>query len=139
MDDADKLKQLGELFSRDPFASRLGVEIVDLSPGYAKVRMQVDESHLNFNRFVHGGMIFTLLDQAFAAASNSHNVSSVAIGMDVQFINAPSPSDTLFAEAKEVEKSRKLGLYDMRVWDQNKKLICKCSGRVYRIGNPIVS
>ena len=138
MDETDRNKQLKSLFSNDPFASRLGIEIIELSAGYAKVQMQVDASHLNFNRFVHGGMIFTLLDQAFAAASNSHNESSVAVSMDVQFVNAPRIDGTLSAEAIEIEKSRKLGLYEMRVWDQDKNLICKCNGRVYRIGKPII-
>ncbi len=138
MTEKDRNNRLKALFASDPFASRLGVEIIELSAGYAKVRMQVDASHLNFNRFVHGGMIFTLLDQAFAAASNSHNESSVAVSMDVQFVNAPRPEGILTAEAVEIEKSRKLGLYEMRVWDQDENLICKSKGRVYRIGKPII-
>ncbi len=138
MNDEDKMENLKQLFSKDPFAEQLGIEVLELSPGYAKVRMKLDASHLNFNNFVHGGVIFTLLDQAFAAASNSHNQSSVAVSMSVQFINAPKPEGLLYAEGQEVHKSRKLGLYQMTVKDESGKLICRSDGRVYRIGNPIL-
>lgn len=129
---------LKELFSNDPYAKRLGITIEELRPGYAKVRMKLDASHMNFIGFVHGGAIFSLLDQAFAAASNSHNYSSVAISMSVNFLNAPNPNGTLYAEAREIEKSRKLGLYEMTVRDEEGTLICRSDGRVYRIGNAFV-
>lgn len=131
----DKLK---ELFSNDPYAKSLGITIEELKPGYAKVRMQLDASHMNFIGFVHGGAIFSLLDQAFAAASNSHNYSSVAISMSVNFVNAPKPDGILYAEAREIEKSRKLGLYEMTVRDGEGTLICRSDGRVYRIGKAFV-
>ena len=138
MTQENKLKKLKELFSKDPFASSLGIELLELAPGYALVRMEVNKSHLNFNNFVHGGMIFTLMDQAFAAAGYSHNESSVAVSMDVQYINAAKPSGFLYAEAREIEKSRKLGLYELKTWDGEDRLICRSHGRVYRIGNPII-
>jgi len=130
--------RLKQLFSDDPFSRKLGIELVELRPGYAKAAMRLGPDHLNFNGFIHGGAIFTLMDQAFAAASNSHNESSVAVSMSVQFVNAPRPAGALYAEAKEVEKSRKLGLYELEVRDEEGKLICRSDGRVYRIGKPIV-
>jgi len=136
--DPNLVEELKKMFSNDPFAKQLGIELIEFSPGYAKVRMKVENSHLNFFGFVHGGAIFSLLDQAFAAASNSHNYSSVAISMSVNFINAPKKEATLWAEAKEVDKSRKLGLYEMTVRDDEGALICRCDGRVYRIGKPFI-
>jgi acyl-CoA thioesterase len=78
------------------------------------------------------------LDYAFAAASNSHNYSSVAISMSLQFVNAPPAAGFLYAEARELDKSRKLGLYEMTVRDEAGKLICRADGRVYRIGEPLL-
>lgn len=136
--DQKLLEELKKMFSNDPFAKQLGIELIEFSPGYAKVRMKVDGSHMNFFGFVHGGAIFSLLDQAFAAASNSHNYSSVAVSMSVNFINAPKKDAILYAEAKEIDKSRKLGLYEMTVRDEEGALICRCDGRVYRIGKPYI-
>jgi len=138
MEEAVQIEKLRQLFSRDNFAERLGIELLEFRPGFARTRMRVESSHLNFLGHVHGGAIFALLDYAFAAASNSHNYSSVAISMSVQFLNAPPPEGLLTAEAREVDKSRKLGLYEMTVRDPAGKLICRADGRVYRIGEPLL-
>lgn len=135
---ADQREPLKRLFADDPFARELGIELDELRPGYARASMRLSARHLNFNGFIHGGAIFTLLDQAFAAASNSHNESAVAISLSVQFVNAPEAQGVLVAEAREVEKSRKLGLYEMTVKDEQGRLVCRADGRVYRIGAPIL-
>ncbi len=138
MTDDEVTENLREIFSKDPLAGELGIEIVELGPGRSKVKMRLDTKHRNFLGFIHGGAIFTLLDQAFALASNSHNESSVAIDMSVNFVNAPSPEGILFGEAREISRSRKLGLYELIVTDEEGGLVCRSEGRVYRIGNPIV-
>jgi len=130
--------KLERIFSKDPFARSLGAELVELRPGYAKVRMKLGESHLNFLGFVHGGALISLMDYAFSAASNSHNLSSVAITMSVQFIKAAEPGSELYAEAREVSNSKKLGLYEMTALTKEGGLLAKCDGRVYRIGSPVV-
>jgi acyl-CoA thioesterase len=124
--------------AKDPYAARLGMEVLEVRPGYAKVKMTLDPDHQNFFGFVHGGAIFSLLDQPFAIASNSHNESAVAINMSISFIAAPERSGVLVAEGKEIDKSRKLGLYELTARDESGKLIAKCEGRVYRIGKPVV-
>jgi len=127
-----------EKFRKDPYANGLGAELVELAPGSARVKMTFTDKHLNFLGFVHGGAMFSLLDYAFAAASNSHNESAVAVSMSVQFINAPPMGTLVYAEAKEVAKSRKLGLYEMTVIGEDGEVYCRSDGRVYRIGKEIV-
>ncbi len=136
MDNAtqDKLKAR---MDEDPYAKKLGMQLVELRPGYARVKMRASSDVHNFLGFVHGGVIFSLLDYAFSAASNSHDESAVAISMSVQFINAPEPEGELTAEAREISKSRKLALYEMTVSGEDGGLVCRSDGRVYRIGKRI--
>ena len=130
--------ELRKVFEVDPYAAKLGIELLEVRPGYARARMFLDDTLLNFNGFIHGGAIFSLLDYAFSVACNAHNESAVAIAMNIQFVNAAPPGGRIVAEAREVDKSRKLGLYEMIVRDEAGKLICKSDGRVYRIGKPIL-
>ena len=138
MSEARVSEELQRRLRDDPFASGLGIELLAMEPGLARVAITLNDSHRNFLGFIHGGVVFTLLDQAFAAASNSHNESAVAISMSVQFVNAPRPGDRLTAEAKELHRSRRLGLYELTVSDESGRLICRSEGRVYRIGDPLV-
>ena len=74
------MERIKSFFQRDRFAALAGIELLEVSPGYAKVKMPIDERHLNGVSCVHGGAIFTLADFALAVASNSHGTVAVAAG-----------------------------------------------------------
>jgi acyl-CoA thioesterase len=121
---------------QDRFAAHAGVELVAVSPGYARARMAVQPHHRNAVGIIQGGAIFTLADYAFAAASNSHGTVAVAINATITFMKALS-AGTLVAEAREVSKNFKLGTYTVEVKDEAGDLIALFQGMVYRKQDPI--
>jgi len=85
----------------------------------------------------HGGALFSLLDEAFETASNSHGTVAVALSMSVNYVMAPSPGCTLIAEAREFSRTRKTANYDIRVVDDQGQLVASCQALVYRKGMPL--
>ncbi|MFQ6090313.1 MAG: hotdog fold thioesterase, partial [Candidatus Bipolaricaulia bacterium] len=73
----EELRRIRERIDHDPFARSLGIELLELGPGYGRAAMTVREEMLNFQGIPHGGAIFSLADAAFAAASNSHGRTAV--------------------------------------------------------------
>ena len=71
--------------SRDEFAKHLGIELLELKPGYCRVAMNLQPYMLNGLGIPHGSVIFSLADFAFAAACNSHGKTAVALSMDIHF------------------------------------------------------
>ncbi len=64
------MEKIREFFSaRDKFAQHCGVELLEVSEGRARAKMEITEHHLNGVNITHGAAIFTLADLAFAAAS----------------------------------------------------------------------
>lgn len=122
---------LKEFFRRDQFAAYNGIELLDVTPGCARVKMDVGERHLNGLRTVHGGAIFTLADFAFAVACNSHGTVAVALNVSISFVKAVG-SGTLYADAREVSVSPKIGTYEIRVTNENNDLIATFQGLAYR-------
>src|ERR1700726_233081 len=61
------------LFARDMASRMLGMRVVGVKPGHARLAMTVRPDMVNGHRICHGGLIFTLADSAFAASCNSHN------------------------------------------------------------------
>jgi acyl-CoA thioesterase len=123
---------LKEFFKRDKFAARCGIELLEVSPGGAKVSMKVEEHHLNGLRTVHGGAIFTLADYTFAVACNSHGTVAVALNVNISFVKAGLPGMMLYADAKEVSRNHKIGTYDIRITDDSGDLIATFQGMAYR-------
>jgi len=117
-------------FKRDKFAVHTGIELEDLSPGGARVRCNVRDHHLNGVKCVHGGMLFTLADMAFAAAANSHGRLAVALNASIAFVK-PARGKTLTAEAKEVSRSGRHAVYEVRIVDETGTTVSVFQGTAY--------
>ena len=65
----------------DLFAQHVGIELIEVAPGTAKARLKVCRHHLNGVGLTQGGVVFTLADLAFAAASNAYGFVAVAINV----------------------------------------------------------
>lgn len=124
-------EQIRRFLANDKFAVHCGIELLDVSPGYAKAKMNVRDDHLNGVGTVQGGAIFTLADLTFAAASNSHGTVAVAINVNISFVKAVNKG-TLFAEAKETSINPKLATYNVPVTDADGNLVAIFDGMVYR-------
>jgi len=135
MDMERKISQIQEKLQKDPYANLLGIKLVEVKEGYAKVSVKIKKDFCNFLGYVHGGLIFSLADQAFAAASNSRGKVSVALQMNINYVKAPSVGETLFAEAKEEHLSPKIGLYRININNSQHQLIAEAQGIVYRKSN----
>jgi acyl-CoA thioesterase len=130
------IEALQRYFRRDRFAALVGIEVLDIAPGFARVRLPLREDLHNGLGIVHGGAIFTLADMAFAVASNSHGTAAVGVHTSISYLAALS-TGTLTAEAIEVSRGRKLATYSMRVTDDAGTLVALMQGTVYRKDEPL--
>lgn len=118
-------------FERDALARGLGIELIEVGPGHARVKMEIQNLHANSHGTVHGGAIFTLADAAFALASNSYGIPAAAINAHISYMKSAT-TGTLFAEATEFAKNPKLATYTVTVTDENGENIALFQGMVYR-------
>ncbi len=100
---------------REPFAEFLGFEVLESSPGSCSLRATVGPDHLNAHGLAHGGFIFALADSAFAFACNSHNERAVAAQCNISFVRPGKLGDRLIATAREISRTGRSGIYDIRV------------------------
>jgi acyl-CoA thioesterase len=123
-------KELMQVFMNDQFAGYVGIVIEDVSPGLAKVKFDVQEHHLNGLGCVHGGMLFTLADMAFAVAANSHGQIAVSLNSSISYIK-PAKGHTIFASAKEMSKSGRHAVYNIKVTDDAGAVVAIFQGMAY--------
>jgi len=125
------MRGIANCLKNDQFAARSNIELLEVSPGYARAKMRLHPHHLNALQAVQGGAIFTLADFAFAAASNSHGTVAVAINVNITFIKAAT-TGTLWAEAREIARNFKLGSYLVEVKNDQGELVANFQGLAYR-------
>jgi acyl-CoA thioesterase len=129
----DRGEKIFAYIQRDPFAQRLGAKVEILKPGHSRVALTITDDMVNFHGHTHGGVIFSLGDMAFAAASNSHGQTAVALNVGINFLKATKSGDRLIAEATEQSTNGPIGLYDITIRnDQTGEIVAKSQDLVYR-------
>ena len=103
------------MWKEDDASKGLGMKIVEIRPGQATMSMTVLPHMVNGQRIAHGGFIFLLADSTFAFACNSRNERAVAAQCDITFIRPGKLGDVLVASAREISRSGRSGIYDVRV------------------------
>ncbi|WP_202314459.1 hydroxyphenylacetyl-CoA thioesterase PaaI [Mesorhizobium sp. L-8-10] len=103
------------MWAADRASQDLGMEIVEVGPGCATLSMRVGEAMTNGHATAHGGYIFTLADSAFAFACNSHGLTTVAAHCSITYIRPGRLGETLVAEAREVTRFGRSGIYDVTI------------------------
>lgn len=134
MDDAldpeARAREVARLMAADDRATQhLGIELLDIGPGRARMRMRVRRELTNGHGICHGGYIFLLADTTFAYACNSHNQRAVAAGCSIEFLAPAHEGDVLTADGVEQHLAGRHGVYDMTVHDQHGKLIALFRGK----------
>jgi acyl-CoA thioesterase len=99
----------------DNYTKLLGAQIVELRPGFARVKANPIIDHCNFNRVIHCGYIFSIADIAFAYASNAGGQMALALDIYISFRKPAKPDMELEAVAQEVHRSGGTGLYQIKV------------------------
>lgn len=123
--------ELDALFRSDPLAATLGATLADWGPGWAECGLDAAPDHANFAGSVHGGVLFSLADLAFAVACNSYGRQCVALSIDAQFLAAARVGDTLVATASEQSRGRATGSYELKV-RRGERLVASLHALCYR-------
>jgi len=120
------------MYEKDAFSQWLGIEILEVTEGFAKISMTVREEMVNGFGIAHGGITFSLADSAFAFASNSRGQHAVSININIAHLRPVHVGDLLTASSEEIKVGRQTGNYLIHVFNQHQKEVALFTGTVFR-------
>lgn len=140
LDDAQHLAErvVRMLYERDKASQALGIEILEVRPGFTRAAMTVRADMVNGHDICHGGFVFTLADSAFAFSCNSFNAVTVAAGATIDFLAPGYKGDRLVATARQLWRSKRTGLYEIEVVKQDGTVIALFRGRSHQLKGSVV-
>lgn len=127
------------MFEQDRASQSLGMRILEICPGYARLAMSVRGDMVNGHQLCHGGLIFTLADSAFAFACNTYNAVTVASAASIDFLLPARLGDELTATAEERSRSKRTGVYDVLVRNQEGESVALFRGRSHQLGGGVTA
>lgn len=116
----------------DRFAANAGCRITEVDARHAVAVMTVTNDHLNGGNVCQGGALFTLADLAIAALMNYNGQLTFGIHNSIMFVSSAREGDVLTAEAVIVCDHHKIPSVEVRVTNQEDRLICHVTGMGYR-------
>ena len=121
------------LYDADRASQALGMRLIEVAPGFARVTMSVRADMTNGHGCCHGGLIFALADSAFAFACNSHGEPTVAASAMIDFLSPVQVGEQLTASAREQWRGSRTGLYDIVVTAADQKIVALFRGRSHTL------
>ena len=121
------------MLAADAFSRWLGLEVVEIAPRAATLRMVVRDEMLNGFGVCHGGVPFSLADSALAFASNTHGRVTMSIENAIGYPASARAGDVLRASAREESANGPLAFYRVDVTrEADGAAIAHFRGTVYR-------
>jgi acyl-CoA thioesterase len=134
---SEAVQKIWKRIEQEKYPKLLGIEVLEVEPGRARVAMTFGEELTNIYGKLHGGAVFSLLDEAFQLACNAHGTIAVALSLNIYYLTTADPGARLLAECREINATRKTALYDAEVWQEDGKKIATGQAQAYRVGKPL--
>jgi len=130
---------LATMLEKDCFTAWLGIIIDEHGEGYCKLHFTVRSEMLNGFGIVHGGVLFSAADSAFAFACNSYGRLSVALDATINFLKPAAEGDIVTAEARELHCGNRTGFYDVILKNSRNEQLALFRGTAYRTDRLLVT
>lgn len=130
-------KTAAHMLAHDAATKGIGARIETVGTGHAVLSMSVRPDMLNGHGICHGGYIFMLADSAFAFACNAGNISTVAQSNEITYLTPGRAGERLVAEAREMARSGRSGVYDVTVQGEDGRTVALFRGLSRQLGQPV--
>jgi len=127
-------KVVDKMISGDAFSQWLGIEILEITEGFCKLKMTVRDEMTNGFNIAHGGIAYSLADSCLAFSANANGIQAVSIETSISHTKKVASGDILIATSKEMNKSIKTALYYITITNQDNLEVAHFKGTVYRTG-----
>jgi len=127
------------MWEREGSHAKAGLRLDAARAGFARVALEAAPEMLNGHGTLHGGVIFTLADAAFAYACNSYNEAAVANQVSIVFLSPGQAGERLVAEAVEVSREGRSGVYQVVVTAADGRVVAVFQGLSRLLGRPVLA
>ena len=125
------------VLSKDKFSQWMGVSLVEIKENYCLIKMPIREEMINGLKTVHGGVTFSFAESALAFSSLNSGEAAVALNCTINFTKAVKLGDILTAESIMLTNTKKTAVFDIRITNQDEKVVAAFRGTVYKLGKNI--
>lgn len=125
---------VNKMLSNDEMSLWLDIELISVELGQVSIQMSVRKEMTNGFGIAHGGITYSLSDSCLAFSANTYGIHSVSIETSISHLKPVNVGDVLTAKSKEISLTKRVGVYQIDVFNQNNHLVSTLKGTMYRTG-----
>ncbi len=125
----EKYEFIKEILERDPFIQYVGIKVLEIGEGYAKVSMDFRREITRYGNIVNGGAIATLADTAGGTSvlSLMTGKNQVTVNLNINYLNAID-NGPVIAEGRVIRKGQHIVFSSIEIYDGKGKLCAHATG-----------
>jgi uncharacterized protein (TIGR00369 family) len=116
-----------ELAKKTPYYQHIGIEVVEIGNGFAKLALKYKDYLSHPFGYFHGGVITSLADSAGINAvmtTLKEDEKALTLEMKINFLR-PSKDTEIYAEGNVVHRGRKFAVSDVDIKNIEGRMIAK--------------
>ena len=96
--------------------------------------MTVRKEMTNGFDIAHGGITYSLSDSSLAFSANAYGIHAVSVETSISHLKPVHIGDVLTTDVEEISITKRIGVYHIKVMNQNNHLVSTLKGTMYRTG-----
>ena len=120
------------MLNNDKMSQWLGIELISVEKGNVTLQITVRKEMTNGFDIAHGGITYSISDSSLAFSANSYGFKAVSVETSISHLKLVHAGDVLTTEVEEVSLSKRIGIYHIKVHNQNNVLVSILKGNMYR-------
>ena len=122
---------VSKMMEGDAFSRWLGIKVEAVELGSCELKMTITQEMVNGFNIAHGGILYSFSDSCLAFAANSYGQKAVSIETSISHTRPSATGDILIAKAKELNRTKNIGIYEVIVTNQKGKVVSLFKGTVF--------
>lgn len=124
--------KMREIVERNSFAQYIGMELLEVSEGYAKGRICLEQKYMNIYQGMHGGCAYALADTLTGIAAATYGRYVTTISGNMNYLLPITDTKYVICEAKAVRSGNRIAVVDAEIFNDSGVLLCNSSFTYYR-------
>src|SRR5690554_2304567 len=120
-----------KMMEKDAFSQWMKLEVLEIKAGFCKLKTTISPDMVNGFEIAHGGIAYSLADSALAFAANAYGKQCVSIETSISHTRPAKIGDTLIATCTELNRGKTIGVYQVKITNQENKTIALFKGTVH--------
>lgn len=132
-----KKELLLNIMEENEYIHCLGIEMQVLEEGYGLARMPFRDSLTNSYKMLHGGSLYSLADIVAGIVGCMGGQYVMTVSGSMNFMAPAINTGYIYCEAKEVRRGEHLVIFDVKLTDDDGKILDNGSFTFFRTGKTV--